>query len=223
MYRDNSNTNLDSKIQSPQALYRGLYVRIARKLKVDPSYVSRVARGDRRSIEIENALRQAQKEINQQLGRGSSAVESRLSRSAGSSRRLKLLMTQNRGRIRKQWLEHSEADPNLRMVKLAAQKRTRPILPLIEETMKVMKLDVKKMAAASMRAAEQHGRVRQAQGFTAMALVEEYNLVRRCVFTLAQEHVQQMDPHLLLEDLTQFGEALDLQTQRALQHYLAAN
>jgi hypothetical protein len=223
MYRDNSNTNLDSKIQSPQTLYRGLYVRIARKLNVDPSYVSRVARGDRRSSEIETALRQAQEEINQQLGRGSSAAENRLSRSAGGAKRLKMLVTQNRSRIRKQWLAHSEADPNLKRVKLAAGKRTAPILPVIDETMKVMNLGLKQMANASMKAALRHGRLRQAQGFTAMGLVEEYNLVRRCVFALALEHLEYMDPHVLLEDLTQFGEALDLQTQRALRDYLAAN
>jgi hypothetical protein len=88
--------------------------------------------------------------------------------------------------------------------------------------MQVMKMSVKEMASASMKAAEQHGRTRQAQGFTAMALVEEYNLVRRCVFALAQEHCQQMDARLLIQDLTQFGEALDLQTQRALRDYLAA-
>ncbi|MGC2109023.1 MAG: hypothetical protein WA655_05860 [Candidatus Korobacteraceae bacterium] len=34
----------------------GLYSRIARRLNVDRSYVSRVARGERRSAEIENAL-----------------------------------------------------------------------------------------------------------------------------------------------------------------------
>jgi hypothetical protein len=223
MYRDNSTTNVNSKIPPPETLYRGLYVRVARKLNVDPSYVSRVARGDRRSSEIENALRQAQEEINQQLGRGSSATENRLSRSAGGAKRLKMLVTQNRGRIRKQWLAHSEADPNLKRVKLAAGKRTAPILPVIDETMKVMNLGLKQMATASMKAALRHGRLRQAQGFTAMGLVEEYNLVRRCVFALALEHLEYMDPHVLLEDLTQFGEALDLQTQRALRDYLAAN
>ena len=36
---------------------RGLYGRVARKLRVDPSYVSRVARGERHSKKIENALR----------------------------------------------------------------------------------------------------------------------------------------------------------------------
>ena len=77
------------------------------------------------------------------------------------------------------------------------------------------------MANASMKAAEHHGRLRQSQGFTAMVLVEEYNLVRRCVFGLAQEHCHVMDTHLLIQDLTQFGEALDMQTQRALGHYLA--
>jgi hypothetical protein len=55
-----------------------------------------------------------------------------------------------------------------------------------------------------------------------MGLVEEYNLVRRCVFALALKHCRQMDVHLLIKELTQFGEALDLQTQRALQDYLAS-
>ena len=36
--------------------YRGLYTRVAHKLGVDPSYVSRVARGERRSKRIEAAL-----------------------------------------------------------------------------------------------------------------------------------------------------------------------
>ena len=220
MYRDNSNTNLNRGTQSLHALYRGLYVRIARKLDVDPSYVSRVARGDRRSSEIENALRQAQEEINHQLERRSSDSGSK--RAANSAQRLGNLVKHNRNRLRKQWLAHSQSDPNLRRVKIADQKRTAPILPVLEETMKAMKLSLREMATASMKAAELHGRLRQAQGFTAMALVEEYNLVRRCVFGLAQEHCRQMDTHLLIQDLTQFGEALDLQTQRALRDYLAS-
>ncbi len=39
------------------SLIRGLYGRVARELKVDPSYVSRVARQERRSVTIEAALR----------------------------------------------------------------------------------------------------------------------------------------------------------------------
>jgi hypothetical protein len=34
----------------------GLYSRVARQLRVDRSYVSRVARGERRSEPVENAL-----------------------------------------------------------------------------------------------------------------------------------------------------------------------
>jgi RsbT co-antagonist protein rsbRD N-terminal domain len=219
MYRDDASTNLEL---SPQQLYRGLYVRIARKLRVDPSYVSRVARGDRHSKQVENALRRELDEINRQLGPHPTRAGSRLSRPAGAAVRLGNLMGQNRSRIRRQWLRHSQADPNLRRIKVAKQKRTAPILPVLEEAMKVMKLSLKEMASAPMNAAKQHGRLRQAQGFTPMNLVEEYNLVRRCVFALAQEHSQQMDTHLLIQDLTQFGEALDLQTQRALRDYLGA-
>lgn len=39
------------------SLYRGLFARVARQLGVDRSYVSRVARGTRRSAAIEKALR----------------------------------------------------------------------------------------------------------------------------------------------------------------------
>ncbi len=38
------------------SLIRGLYGRVAKQLKVDPSYVSRVARGERQSDAIEAAL-----------------------------------------------------------------------------------------------------------------------------------------------------------------------
>ena len=47
--RKSTPTNLAS-------LIRGLYGRVARHLKVDPSYVSRVARGERRSEMIEASL-----------------------------------------------------------------------------------------------------------------------------------------------------------------------
>jgi hypothetical protein len=47
--------NKDSKLNR-LSLYRGIYSRVARKLGTDPSYVSRVARGERRSEKVEAAL-----------------------------------------------------------------------------------------------------------------------------------------------------------------------
>ncbi len=44
-------------------LYRGLYARVARQLGVDRSYVSRVARGERTSPEVEAALHAEVKRI----------------------------------------------------------------------------------------------------------------------------------------------------------------
>ena len=40
------------------SVVRGLYKRVSDKLGVDPSYVSRVARGERRSPKIEASLNQ---------------------------------------------------------------------------------------------------------------------------------------------------------------------
>ncbi len=39
------------------SLIRGLYGRVARRLRLDPSFVSRVARGERKSKKVETALR----------------------------------------------------------------------------------------------------------------------------------------------------------------------
>lgn len=38
------------------SMFRGVYSKVARQLKVDPSYVSRVARGERASKRISTAL-----------------------------------------------------------------------------------------------------------------------------------------------------------------------
>ena len=38
------------------SLYRGIYSRIAKQLGIDPSYVSRVARGELQSAKVEAAL-----------------------------------------------------------------------------------------------------------------------------------------------------------------------
>ena len=45
------------------SLFRGFYSRVARKLDLDPSYVSRVARGERQSETIETALAREMKRI----------------------------------------------------------------------------------------------------------------------------------------------------------------
>jgi len=50
------------------SLIRGLYGRVAKQLKVDPSYVSRVARGERQSVEIEMALERELRRIMSLVG-----------------------------------------------------------------------------------------------------------------------------------------------------------
>ena len=51
-----TNLNRNTTPTNLASLIRGLYGRVARQLKLDPSYVSRVARGERRSAEIEVLL-----------------------------------------------------------------------------------------------------------------------------------------------------------------------
>lgn len=60
---------LDSSMNSipPVSLFRGVYNRVAKRLGVDPSYVSRVARGERKSEVVEKALAEEVRLIREHL------------------------------------------------------------------------------------------------------------------------------------------------------------
>jgi len=53
------------------SIVRGLYGRVARQLRLDPSYVSRVARGERKSAAIESALEREMRRILASMVKGS--------------------------------------------------------------------------------------------------------------------------------------------------------
>ena len=53
----------DKRVWRAVALVRGLYDRVAKEMNVHPSYVSRVARGERTSKVIEAALRKEMKRV----------------------------------------------------------------------------------------------------------------------------------------------------------------
>lgn len=81
MIRDIMVTNGDKNyIRESERLrhYRGLFSRVAREVGVDRSYVSRVARGERQSERVQNAL-------NREIAR----IEKLASQGNGSSRRTK--------------------------------------------------------------------------------------------------------------------------------------
>lgn len=203
---------------SPQGLYRGLYVRIARKLGVDPSYVSRVARGQRRSAIVEKTLRRELDEIARTLGRFGPKGPSR----AGSKRVLRLpqILKRESDWIRREWLRECHLDPVLRRVPISAQQRINPILPLVQEALK-LSLSPPRAAPGSLKSAVAHARLRRRQGYSVTALLEEYNLLRRCISSVAERHFHQMDHTLFFRDLGRVDEAVGRQMQSALNNFLS--
>jgi hypothetical protein len=75
------------------SLIRGLYGRVAKQLKVDPSYVSRVARGERQSDEIELSLERELRRIMSQVStshNGAKRHSSKRSRTANNKKKKKV-------------------------------------------------------------------------------------------------------------------------------------
>ena len=62
--------------------------------------------------------------------------------------------------------------------------------------------------------------IRRAQKYTPAALVEDYNLIRRCITSLAEKHFSELDSHLLFHDYAHLDEVIDVQLQRALSNFL---
>jgi hypothetical protein len=73
------------------SLIRGLYGRVARQLKVDPSYVSRVARGERQSDVIETSLERELKRI-MSLVSGRNGSGRKLAKGSGAKGKKKRVM-----------------------------------------------------------------------------------------------------------------------------------
>jgi transcriptional regulator with XRE-family HTH domain len=67
MNRDSSDNNTNAF--PVLAVFRGLYQRVAAKLGVDPSFVSRVARGERKSSAVLAALQDEMQVIREHLNR----------------------------------------------------------------------------------------------------------------------------------------------------------
>jgi hypothetical protein len=74
------------------SLIRGLYGRVARQLKVDPSYVSRVARGERQSDVIEASLERELKRIMSLVGSNHNGTGRSHSKNARSGSKKKKVM-----------------------------------------------------------------------------------------------------------------------------------
>jgi transcriptional regulator with XRE-family HTH domain len=223
MSRDKLVINQNLIASSPQNLYHGLYVRIAQKLGVDPSYVSRVARGERSSQEVAAALKQEIEGINRKLGSATVTARPAPAQSRSRGKRLKTFVAQERDSLRQEWLRQCQGDPDIRRIKLSRRRRVAPVLPIVDEALKRLRFGVRKMASRSLNAAKRHGAERRRQGYTPASLLEEYNLIRRCVYQIADKNLERLNPRVLLNDLGQFGEVLDLQVQSAIKAFLAAD
>src|SRR5207237_1132701 len=121
---------------------------------------------------VENALRQEVHQITKKLGGRAVAADKPAHR---GQKRLGFLVKRHRNSIQRDWLHHSQSDPGHRRLKLSAQKRTSPVLPLVDEALKSMKFTPKAMTHMKMKAATQHGGLRGAPGLLTSLTGEKHH------------------------------------------------
>ena len=82
----NDKRNINASPNNLASLIRGLYGRVAARLNVDPSYVSRVARGERQSEAIEAALEREMGKIMKMVKKNRHGFDRHAARNHGSNR-----------------------------------------------------------------------------------------------------------------------------------------
>jgi hypothetical protein len=198
-----------------------MYARVARKLRVDISYVSRVARGERYSAEVERAIQEEVAAVSPEPGNG--YIASRLGAALPSSRkRLAILIRSNMRWLREEWLMGCLADPQLGAAKLTRAQRLGPYTCLAAETLRAIRQTREELPKFNFYAAAKHARVRLLQGYSAAMLIQEYCLLRRCITMLAARHAGELAVTSIIEELGQFSDVLELQLKAAVSNFVGA-
>lgn len=138
----------------------------------------------------------------------------------GPKRRLASLVANEQNSLRREWLQYVQQDSNLSRIQMSRSQRMAPLLQLVKEALRSMPCSIKEVSARPLTAAKQHGKMRRGQGYSPTTLLEEYNLVRRCIYSLAERNLKNLEGQTLIQDLGQLGEVLDLQSQSAIRGFL---
>ena len=77
------------------------------------------------------------------------------------------------------------------------------------------------VTATAKSAAQEHGRVRQRQGFRQTIIIDEIRLIRAMIFRTVQQNILAVDVSYLIPDMIRISENLDVLLKEALEAYVS--
>jgi hypothetical protein len=123
-------------------------------------------------------------------------------------RRVSHVLRENAGWICDEWLRAVSDNGELLRVSLTPEQRKDHVPAMLEELIGRVERDSSDTSQQAVGAAEEYGRVRFQQGYTAAQVVLEARLLQHCVTSNVQANLLGVDLSTLIVDLVEIGESL---------------
>ena len=121
-----------------------------------------------------------------------------------------------------EWLQGVEKAPKILAVKMSSAKRSAHLPQLFRDLVARLRNPLPLGTSAQVStAAEEHGRLRRDQGYTAAMMVEESRLLQVSIFQTLQNNLQKIDFSKLLVGVMAIADEVDSQLAQQMACYVA--
>jgi DNA-binding response OmpR family regulator len=118
------------------------------------------------------------------------------------------------------WLDRVDREDELTCVPLSKEQRTGHLPKLLEELVHRLRVPRNLGTKQVSEAAVQHGKVRQAQGYSVPMIIEESRILQVSIFNTLQKNLSCVDFSLLLTDVMTIADEVDSQLKQAITSFM---
>jgi hypothetical protein len=118
------------------------------------------------------------------------------------------------------WLGRVEREHELNSVPLGKEQRTGHLPKLLEELVHRLRVPRELGTKQVSEAAVEHGKIRQAQGYSIPMIVEESRILQVSIFHTLQRNLSSVDFSLLLTDVMFIADECDSQLKQTLTSFI---
>jgi hypothetical protein len=118
------------------------------------------------------------------------------------------------------WLDRVDREDELTCVPLSKEQRTGHLPKLLEELVHRLRVPRNLGTKQVSEAAVQHGKVRQAQGYSVPMIIEESRILQVSIFNTLQKNLSCVDFSLLLTDVMTIADEVDSQLKQTITSFM---
>jgi DNA-binding response OmpR family regulator len=118
------------------------------------------------------------------------------------------------------WLRRVEREDELTCVPLSNEQRTGHLPKLLQELVHRLRVPRNLGTKAVSKAAVEHGKVRQSQGYSIPMMVEESRILQVSIFQTLQNNLSTVDFSLLLVDVMAIADEVDSQLKQTISSFM---